>query len=247
MTKNSFIAYNDRIDYMDDMPMEQRGILFTAILNYQNWLEVWDLWEVKYIWNKIRKEIDANTEKYEEVCNKRSVAWKKHKWNQYTKWDDERNSSQKAQKNTVEQMEQNGTNGTDSDSDSEYDNINKNNNNKLSPIGDNSEAETYWNQEINNLISELKEECNRLGVAYEKTREREFWKHILTAKDYWEFAEKIWQSRVQFAKNILIASCHLKYKWICAWPKAIYQHYAEIYNEFVKNKPKPKAVVLDDL
>lgn len=239
--KNSFIAYNDRIDYMDDMPMEQRGILFTAILNYTNWLEVWDLWEVKYVWNKIRKEIDANTEKYEDVCNKRSEAWKKHSWNQYTQWD----SSWKAQKKAVEQMEQNGTNGTDSDSDSEYDNNTENN--KLSPKGDNSEAETFWKAEINNLIWELKEQCNKLGIAYEKKDERNFAKHILTAKDYWEFADKIWQDRVQFAKNIITASCQLKYKFICAWPKSIYQHYAEIYNEFVKNKPKIKQIVLDDL
>ena len=115
-------------------------------------------------------------------------------------------------------------------------------------FNNNSEAETYWNQDINNLIWDIKEECNRLWVAYEKKDERKFAKHILTAKEYWGFAEKIWQNRKQFALNVLKASVQIWFfKWICAWPKSIYQHYAEVYNEFVKKRPKPKAIVLDDL
>lgn len=50
-----------------------------------------------------------------EISEKRSEAWKNHTGNQYTKWDEKRNSSDKAQKKTVEQMEQMeqvGTNGT---------------------------------------------------------------------------------------------------------------------------------------
>ena len=113
----------------------------------------------------------------------------------------------------------------------------------LSSNEDNSEAETYWNQDINNLISELKEECNHLGVAYEKKDERNFAKHILTAKDYWDFAEKIWQNRIEFAKNVLRASLKIGFfKWICAWPKPIYQNYAEVYNETMKTKSKAKTI-----
>ena len=117
-------------------------------------------------------------------------------------------------------------------------------NNKLSISNDidNSKAE-YWNKEINEFIDELKEECNRLWVAYEKKDERNFAKHILTAKDYWDFAEKIWQSRVEFAKNVLFVSWKIWFfKWICAWPKAIYQNYAEVYNEAMKTKTKAKTI-----
>lgn len=47
-------------------------------------------------------------EKSKKISYLRGQAWKKHTWNQYTKGD----TKWKAQKNHLEQMEQNGTNGT---------------------------------------------------------------------------------------------------------------------------------------
>jgi len=54
-------------------------------------------------------------EKSKTLKQKRSDAWKSHTWNQYTKWDEKRKTTQQAQKTSVEQMEQTeqvGTNGT---------------------------------------------------------------------------------------------------------------------------------------
>lgn len=94
-----------------------------------------------------------------------------------------------------------------------------------------TEVETFWNQDINNLIKEIKEICNNLWVAYNKEKEREFAKHILTAKEFWNFCENIWQDRIMFAKNIVIASEKIKFwKGICSWPKSIYQNYSEVFN-----------------
>ena len=85
---------------------------------------------------------------------------------------------------------------------------------------------------INWLISDIKNICNDYGVAYDNTRDRQFAKHILTAKEYWEFCDKIWQWRIQFAENVLIASIKIKYwKWPLAWPMKIYQNYADLYNQ----------------
>ena len=114
--KKTFIGYKDRIDYTEEMSFEEMWMLFNAILCYQNWKEIWELWNVKFVWSRIKKELDVDKEKYEKICEWNSEKWKKHKWNQYTK----RDSNWKAQKNIVEQMEQNGTNGTHSDSDSVY-------------------------------------------------------------------------------------------------------------------------------
>jgi len=62
--------------------------------------------------------------------------------------------------------------------------------------------------------------------------ERQFSKHILTAKEYWEFCEKIWQTRVEFALNVLRVSVAIKYfRWALSWPKSIYKNYAELYNQ----------------
>ena len=86
--------------------------------------------------------------------------------------------------------------------------------------------------EINDLINQIKNVCDELWVAYNKDMERQFSKHILTAKEYWEFCEKIGQTRVEFALNVLRVSVAIKYfRWALSWPKSIYKNYAELYNQ----------------
>lgn len=93
----------------------------------------------------------------------------------------------------------------------------------------------YWNEFINQLIILIKDKCNELWIAYDKQKERQYWKLILTWKDFWAFCEKIWQTREEFAINILIASSKIWFwKWICSGPMRIYLNYAEVYNETVK-------------
>ena len=93
--------------------------------------------------------------------------------------------------------------------------------------------------EINDLISQIKEMCDVLKVAYDKDMERQFAKHILTAKEYWEFCEKIWQTRVEFALNVLKVSVWINYyRGALSWPKLIYKHYAELYNQAKQKSPK---------
>ena len=93
--------------------------------------------------------------------------------------------------------------------------------------------------EINGLISKIKEVCNELWVAYNKEMERQFAKHILTAKDYGSFCEKIWQSRVEFALNVLRVSVMIGYfRGALSWPKLIYKNYAELYNQAKQKAPK---------
>ena len=95
-----------------------------------------------------------------------------------------------------------------------------------------------WNVEINNLISEIKNVCNSLWIMYNKTMDRQFAKHILTAKEFGENAEKCNMDRVKFALSVIYMSVQIKYfKWACNWPKSIYQNYADIYNQY-----KQKAV-----
>ena len=106
-------------------------------------------------------------------------------------------------------------------------------------INNNTSDNKNITKDINILIQELKEECNNLWIIYEKKNERNFAKHILTAKDFWEFAEKIWQSRTEFAKNVIKASVLISYwKGACAWPMSIYQNYPEVYNKAVQQSQK---------
>ena len=120
------------------------------------------------------------------------------------------------------------------------DNIISNNITKEKEISSKEEIEklSYGNKDINNLIDQIKQECDLLGIAYDKQDDRNFARHILTAKEYWAFCEKIWQDRVEFAINILKASVGINYWKICSWPMLIYKNYVGVYNETLKYKAK---------
>ena len=124
-------------------------------------------------------------------------------------------------------------------SETEQENIDNNilsiNNSKELLDINNSNIENNITKEINNLITELKETANLIWIAYDKKDERNFARHILTAKDYGELAGKAKQTRLEFAKSIMRASVGIKYrKWACSWPKAIYQNYVEVFNKTVE-------------
>lgn len=106
-------------------------------------------------------------------------------------------------------------------------------------INNNTSNRNNITKDINILIQELKEECNNLWIVYEKKNERNFARHILTANDYWEFADKIHQTRTEFARNIMKASVMIWYwKWPCSWPMSIYQNYSEVYNKTMQQSMK---------
>lgn len=117
----------------------------------------------------------------------------------------------------------------------EQDNINNN----ILSITESKDSDNNITSNINELISELKDLTKEYGIAYDSKNERNFAKHILTASEFWTFAERIWMSRVEFAKNILKASVLIHYwKWVCAWPMMIYQNYADVYNKSVQESVK---------
>lgn len=102
--------------------------------------------------------------------------------------------------------------------------------------------------EINNLLEQIKNTCNEIWVAYDKTKDRMFAKHILTAKEYWEFCERIKQDRVEFALNILKASVVINYwKWPLTWTMKIYQNYADVYNQTRQKSQKFQNASVDVL
>lgn len=199
-------------------------------------------------------QIKNMIDKGKEISRSKSKSWKNHSWNQYTQWDEKRKTSQEAQKKAVEQngtnveqnwneMEQHITYNIEHITDNKEhitNNIKQETNISLSK---DKETETKvsekWKKEINELIFLLKQEANNLWIAYDPTNERKFAKHILTAKEFWSFCEKIWQTRNEFAINLMKASIHINYrKWICSWPQKIYQNYAEVYNKTMEMKSK---------
>lgn len=77
--KESFILYTQYLENIALLSMEQRGILFTAILNYTADLPIPEIEDnaVKIAFSFIRSQIDRDTEKYNQIRAKRSEAGKK--------------------------------------------------------------------------------------------------------------------------------------------------------------------------
>lgn len=117
--KRTFVFYLDWTDILNGQPDNIRLAVFDAIIEYvKNGNEPEKGTPVYLAFQFIKYQIDKDTEKYADVCDKRANAGRKHKGNQYTK----RNKTEQ-----MEQVFQNGTNGTDNDYEYEYDNDYDNN------------------------------------------------------------------------------------------------------------------------
>ena len=96
--RESFVIHTE---YIEDLPEENKAEFLMYIYNYgAKGIEPELTGFAKTVWLKIQRRIDTDREQYENTINARSAAGRKHKGNQYTK--------------AAEEMEQNGTNGTQS-------------------------------------------------------------------------------------------------------------------------------------
>lgn len=78
MVRDSFILYTSYLEQIESMSIEQRGILFTALIRYAGGMELPEMdGATKMAFGFIRAQIDRHWEKYDEVCRKRSEAGKK--------------------------------------------------------------------------------------------------------------------------------------------------------------------------
>lgn len=105
-----------------------------------------------------------------------------------------------------------------------------------------SEHKKELSLKISSLIKELRITASQYKIAYNNKNERNFWNHIINAKEYWAFCDSIWQDRVEFAKNVMIESFKNNYRrWVCAWPMSIYQNYADVYNKHIQQSVKSQV------
>lgn len=249
--KKTSIIYNDWIEYLPEMWVEEKAEFWETILKYQNWIEVNPQTWFKIIRKKIKTQIDLNNETYENKCKTNSENQKK------------RREKNKPKNTTVYDRIQSNTNenepiqtNTDTDNDTKNDikkiikkDIKENNteivSNDTMPNG-----KIYIPKDIsvkiNNTISLIKEKCKLYSIVYDWKDERIFWNHINSKKflgiaNYYKF--ETWDDFAMF-----IIDCSMQeWNWRnfkCNWPKVIYQKYPAIIWEFQKlgkwqeNKPK---------
>ena len=78
MTKNSFVMYTDYYEHMELLAMEQRGVLFTAIMCYASGREMPDMDGMTMMaFSFIKSQMDRDTTRYVRTVEARSQAGKK--------------------------------------------------------------------------------------------------------------------------------------------------------------------------
>ena len=186
---------------------------------------------LKAFFEQIKRSIDKRNIRNQKISNTM-------KWNQNAVKNFENISKQmKTDENSWQQIKQKRKKENKKEKEKE-----NNNQTKFDEISNEisiAPQKEYWNSEINELIDQIKTICDQNGIAYDRTDDRKFARHILTANAFGDFCEKIGQSRIEFAKNVVIASVKIWFrKWPCSWPKKIYQNFADVFNETMSKKQK---------
>lgn len=76
--KNSFVLYTEYAKHIGLLSMEQRGILFTAVMNYATGIELPKMEAAtEMAFSFIKEQLDRDDEKYKETLKKRSEAGKR--------------------------------------------------------------------------------------------------------------------------------------------------------------------------
>ena len=233
-TKNSFVFYQSFLNAIKCLPKENQLYAYQYITEYAlQWIiPKADEDQIAYaIFLMAKPQIDANTDRRKNWAKWGAPEGNKNaskNRNTVNNWEIDKKQPKVDLQNNQKQPNVNV-------------NVNVNDNVNELKISSNEEIEqrSCLNKDISNLIDAIKQQCDSLGVAYDKYKDRYFANFILTAKEFWAFCEKIWQDRVTFALNVLKASFQIKFrKWICTWPMKIYQNYADVYNETLKQHTK---------
>jgi len=169
MAKKTFIVYADWIDYTTEMNLEEKWLFFQTIMNYYNWIEVWDIWPIKFIWSKIKKQIDDNNSKREEVLEKRKIAGKKWWLAKSSKTKQKLASAKIAKENLANLAVTDTVNVTDTVTDNEKKEI---------TLSKDKETKVYWNEDVN-LCLDLIKWVNGWIVDWTKKEQRQYAKHLI--------------------------------------------------------------------
>ena len=182
--KPTFVLCKDWINYTNEMSNEDRWILLNAIMQYQNWLDPWELpYAIKIVFAHIKNFFDDQNQKYEEKIVKRNkengAKWgrppsKKPKKPTGLKWNPDK------PKETL----------TDTDTDNSLSNERENNSNELlgldntttSLLNNNTDTwqnlKKFWNQEINEIM-EMVASINEGAMDGTQARNRQFANNLL--------------------------------------------------------------------
>lgn len=105
------------------------------------------------------------------------------------------------------------------------------------------------NQDIQKLIYHIKEFCSSRSIIYDSTDERNFAKHIVSAKEFGELSKAMGKERIDLALSIIeLAEMDKFWRGKACWPKSIYQNRAKILNNgratYINQNSNPDVLVI---
>ena len=240
--KKNFIIHCDSLSVIDKMTDEQVGKLFRKMRSYHNW-NTYDPEDVvvDIAFEQFKNQFDRDKEKYKSVCERNAENWKK--W-----W---RPPKTKENPKNPSGLSWNPKKPKKADSDSDSDNksdSDKEKNNKEIVSKDTTDG---WfspkpiTQDIDNVISEIKNKMSDYWIVYSWDQERMFGKHILSKKWNNIASQYKFNDWLEFAKFVIDCSMQdwnwRKYK-VCSI-KLLYQKYAQIINSYQEAKDKKSNIV----
>lgn len=180
--KATILLYTRPLVILDELTDEQAGRLFKAIRFYvedeegmeEKLHEVLKDPFVRLAFAAVRADIDQNAERYEEIVEKRRIAGRKHKGNQYT------NGTNVPKTEQTEHLLQNGTD-TVTDTVTVTDNNNTSSKDDVSPSKEVDAAAAinfkeiveYWNSKTNGTMGSIKNiEHNRRKHVVARIKEQ---------------------------------------------------------------------------
>ena len=218
--KKSFVLYADLIKSIDHLTNEEKGILFTHLLEYVN--DKNPILTDRLIltaWKPIELQLKRDLIKFEEVKAKRSDAGKRSAELRALK-NNEQNSTNPT---SVKNVEQTSINSTDNDNDNDNDNVFKKEINK--------EKNDFENENIDLLEKGKKEKEKKVAPKKEKDIHTSFAHLKITFSDYDKLLElsysgaqikNVFEKIENYKKNTNYKSLYLTAKnWL---EKEIVQH-----------------------
>lgn len=187
--KPTFVLCKDWINYTNEMSNEDRWILLNAIMQYQNWLDPWDLpYAIKIVFAHIKNFFIEQDLKYEEIKEKRSESGKK--WGRPTAEKAKKaNAFSEKQTKTKQSKQKLTETDTVTDTNNSLSNERENNSNELLGLDNNTSLlnnntdtwqnlKKFWNQEINEIM-EMVASINEGAMDGTQARNRQFANNLL--------------------------------------------------------------------
>jgi len=235
--KKTFIIYCDWIDYMEDMSLEEKWLLFDNIMKYQNWQEISEIWWLKFVRNKIKKELDENNKKWEEIKEKRTIAGKNWGIAKASKWKQKlANASKWKQHLPVSDS----VSVSDSETVSEINTSAKAE--EENSLVEKEDLKEFWDHEINECL-EIIWKYNNWVLDWTKGEQRIFSKNLIGKLKKidsvlaWKFTR---QSILEMILEIVSQDQYHSHK--ISWPKKIHFELASLM-QICKKKMQEKKTI----